>query len=75
MGFDLEATLAEKRAVGLYRRRRLVGSAQCSRLVVDGRELLAFCSNDYLSLANHPAIKQALRKAWNCMAPVAALRT
>lgn len=63
MGFDLDATLAEKRAAGLYRRRRLIGSAQCTRLVVDGRELLNFCSNDYLGLASDPRLTAAFTRA------------
>lgn len=46
----------------LIRKRRTVDSPCGPRVQVDGRELLAFCSNDYLSLANHPAIKQALQE-------------
>ncbi|MYM41268.1 8-amino-7-oxononanoate synthase [Duganella qianjiadongensis] len=46
----------------LIRQRRTVDSPCGPRVQVDGRELLAFCSNDYLSLANHPAIKQALQE-------------
>lgn len=63
MGFDLEGALAQKRAAGLYRRRRLIGSAQCSRLVVDGRELTNFCSNDYLGLASDPRLTTAFTRA------------
>jgi len=46
----------------LIRKRRTVDSPCGPRVQVDGRELLAFCSNDYLSLANHPAISQALQE-------------
>ncbi len=46
----------------LIRQRRTVESPCGPRVQVDGRELLAFCSNDYLSLANHPAIKQAMQE-------------
>lgn len=63
MGFDLEGALEQKRSAGLYRRRRLIGSAQCSRLVVDGRELTNFCSNDYLGLASHPRLTAAFTTA------------
>jgi len=57
--FDLERGLAERRQAGLYRHRRVSESAQGVHQVIDGREVLSFCSNDYLGLANHPAIKQA----------------
>ena len=61
MSFDLAARLAERRAAHLYRQRPLLESPQGPQVVVDGRELLAFCSNDYLGLANHPEVIQAMR--------------
>ncbi|MGN7749250.1 8-amino-7-oxononanoate synthase [Pseudomonas sp. 22515] len=56
MAFDLAARLAERRAADLYRHRPLLESPQGSEVVVDGQRLLAFCSNDYLGLANHPEV-------------------
>ncbi|MFJ3077853.1 8-amino-7-oxononanoate synthase [Pseudomonas sp. NPDC087029] len=59
MAFDLAARLAERRAADLYRQRPLLESPQGPQVVVDGQPLLAFCSNDYLGLANHPEVIKA----------------
>lgn len=59
MAFDLAARLAERRAADLYRQRPLLQSPQGPEVVVDGQRLLAFCSNDYLGLANHPDVVAA----------------
>jgi glycine C-acetyltransferase len=48
---------------GLYNRIRTIGSAQGPRLVVDGKDVLNFCSNNYLGLANHPRMVEAAREA------------
>ena len=48
---------------GLYNRIRTIGSAQGAWLVVDGKKVLNFCSNNYLGLANHPQIVAAAQKA------------
>jgi 8-amino-7-oxononanoate synthase len=57
--------LAERRAQQLYRSRRTVESAQSPELIVDGKKYLAFCSNDYLGLANHPEVIAAFQSAAN----------
>ncbi|PAU89816.1 8-amino-7-oxononanoate synthase [Pseudomonas sp. WN033] len=59
MPFDLSSRLAERHAAHLYRQRPLLESPQGVRVVVDGQPLLAFCNNDYLGLANHPAVIEA----------------
>jgi 8-amino-7-oxononanoate synthase len=55
--------LAELERRGLRRSRLVRQSPQGPRIVVDGREVLAFCSNDYLGLANHPRIVEAAIEA------------
>jgi 8-amino-7-oxononanoate synthase len=60
---DAENTLETVAAQGLYRKRRIVASPQGVHLTADGRELLNFCSNDYLGLANHPEVVGAFKNA------------
>jgi glycine C-acetyltransferase len=48
---------------GLYNRIRTIGSPQGAWLTVDGKQVLNFCSNNYLGLANHPALVAAAKKA------------
>ncbi|PWB30504.1 8-amino-7-oxononanoate synthase [Pseudomonas sp. SDI] len=66
MGFDLKARLEQRRAAALYRQRPLLQSPQGPQVVVDGQPLLAFCSNDYLGLANHPEVIAAWRAGAEC---------
>lgn len=61
--FRLKQRLAERQQAQLYRQRLVLDSAQGARVRVDGRELLNFCSNDYLGLANHPRVVAAFQKA------------
>jgi len=61
MAFDLRARLDQRLAADLYRQRPLLQSPQGPQVVVDGQPLLAFCSNDYLGLANHPEVIAAWR--------------
>jgi len=62
MSFDLATRLAERQAASLYRRRPLLQTPQGPQVRVDEHELLAFCSNDYLGLANHPEVIRAMQQ-------------
>lgn len=56
----LAPLLAERRAAHLYRARKTLQSPPMPEVMVDGKNYLAFCSNDYLGLANHPDVIAAL---------------
>jgi glycine C-acetyltransferase len=51
-------------AAGLLKRERVIGSAQGATVTLaDGREMINLCANNYLGLANHPAVLDAARAA------------
>jgi 7-keto-8-aminopelargonate synthetase-like enzyme len=60
---QLEEQLEQLRAAGLYRELRRVESPQGTRISINGQVLLNFSSNDYLGLANHPALREAATRA------------
>src|SRR5215831_5008706 len=55
----LRKQLDEVRAHGLYKKERLLQGPQGSAIRVNGREVINLCANNYLGLANHPAIVEA----------------
>ena len=59
----LAATLAERQLSGRYRRLRTRSGEQGVSVIIDGKEMLSFCSNDYLGLAAHPTITKAFINA------------
>jgi 8-amino-7-oxononanoate synthase len=59
---NLSEMLQERRAGDLYRSRRVSETPQQPELTVNGCRLLSFCSNDYLGLANHPDLVDALQR-------------
>jgi 8-amino-7-oxononanoate synthase len=61
----LNEALLQRRQENLYRNRRVLESPQTPQVVVDGKHYLAFCSNDYLGLANHPDVISSFQKAAN----------
>jgi 8-amino-7-oxononanoate synthase len=65
--FDAKLTtrLAARKAEHLYRTRRVQDSPQQPEVVSDGKRLLAFSSNDYLGLANHPELIAAFKRGLN----------
>jgi 8-amino-7-oxononanoate synthase len=57
----LRTKLEQRKRDNLYRTRRVMASPQGPEMVVDGRSMLTFCSNDYLGLANHPDVIAAFQ--------------
>jgi len=61
---DLRGRLAEIREAGLYKSEHLISSPQSARVrVVDRGQVLNLCANNYLGLADHPAIVSAAHEA------------
>lgn len=58
---ELAADLAAREEQGLRRSRRLLASPQRARVSVDGRDYVAYCSNDYLGLAADPRLAAAAK--------------
>lgn len=59
---ELRKELEAARDKGLYKAERLIESPQKATIRVNGREVINFCANNYLGLANHPAIVQAAKQ-------------
>ena len=58
--------LEELKAQGLYKQEREITSPQDSHIrIAGGKEVLNFCSNNYLGLANHPEIEQAAAESYS----------
>lgn len=53
--------LEQVKADGLYKQERVITSAQQAEIEVGGREVLNFCANNYLGLANHPVLIEAAK--------------
>lgn len=55
-------TLEEIQSAGLYKRERLIESPQSARITVNGKQVLNFCANNYLGLADHPRLIAAAKR-------------
>jgi len=63
---DLQNTLEELKGQGLYKTERIITSPQSAEIKVgEGKEVLNFCANNYLGLANHPEIVKAAQDIMN----------
>jgi glycine C-acetyltransferase len=61
---QLANTLAEIRSQGLYKTERIITSAQDAKIeITGGRRVLNMCANNYLGLADHPALIAAAKEA------------
>lgn len=64
---QLSAELEAIRESGLWKNERVIESPQEAVITVNGRKVLNFCANNYLGLANHPALRAAAQRgidAW-----------
>lgn len=59
----IDQEISRLKEEGLLTRIRTIGSAQGAWLVVDGKKVLNFCSNNYLGLGNHPRVVKAAKEA------------
>lgn len=60
---SIKVFLSERKKQHLYRSLKISESAQHPTMIMDGKECLNFCSNDYLGLANHPEIVASFKQA------------
>jgi glycine C-acetyltransferase len=59
----LSAETAKLLESGLFKKERIITSPQSARIQVGGREVLNFCANNYLGLADHPDVVSSARDA------------
>jgi glycine C-acetyltransferase len=60
---DLQKTLDDIQTAGLYKRERLLDSPQASHVLSTEKDLINFCSNNYIGLANNPAVITAAKES------------
>lgn len=60
---QLQNTLQEIETNGLFKRERIITSAQGAAVMVNGKEVIIFCANNYLGLSSHPKVIEGAKKA------------
>src|SRR5436190_8723638 len=61
---QVEAQLEDVRAAGTFKNERVIMTPQCTTIrVSDGKPVLNLCANNYLGLAQHPAVAAAAKQA------------
>ena len=56
------AELEEIKTAGLFKTERIISSEQGAEIIVNGKTVLNFCSNNYLGLSSHPKVLEAAKK-------------
>lgn len=59
----LKKELASIEASGLFKKERIIESAQGAEIIVNGKKVLNFCANNYLGLSSHPKVIEAAHRA------------
>lgn len=59
---DFSQKLLNLKQSHLYRLRKISENTQNTQMIINGKSLINFCSNDYLSLASHPQVKEAFKQ-------------
>lgn len=62
---EISSTLQNRREHHLYRSRRIIDASDGRHVLIDNKQLLSFCSNDYLGLSQHPDIRKAMQEGVN----------
>lgn len=60
---QLQSTLQDIENNGLFKRERIITSAQGASVIVNGKEVIIFCANNYLGLSSHPKVIEGAKKA------------
>ena len=64
----LETELSELESAGLFKKERVITSAQGADVTVNsGDDVVIMCANNYLGLSSHPDVIEASKKALDCL--------